>query len=283
MLITLAEAAGSCGVTSTALALAVHWPRPVVLVEADPSGKSGILAGFFRAQVDQPGLVELVIAHRADVLAEALPRLLLPIEGSAASVLVGVRSHEQATGVTSLWGPLLEVLRGLAGAGTDVIVDAGRLGMTGCPLPLVVGSDVTLLVVASDLPALAAARSWTASLAADEAPGHATRLLVVGEGRPYGVREVAKTLGMPVLGTIAWAPEQVRVYSHGDPPPKPSWWRRLGSGEKAAERSFEASAYVRSVVAVGEAVRALPEAEPPTGFRSVLAQAGALVEGRTRS
>ena len=93
MLTVMVSASGSPGVTSTTLGLAVRWPRPVVLVEADPTGGSGILAGFFRAQLDHPGLVDLVIAQRSDLLADALPRLLLPIEGTQASVLVGSRSH----------------------------------------------------------------------------------------------------------------------------------------------------------------------------------------------
>src|SRR3954466_96920 len=38
MLIALASVKGSPGVTSTALAIAAVWPRPVVLLEADPTG-----------------------------------------------------------------------------------------------------------------------------------------------------------------------------------------------------------------------------------------------------
>ena len=39
--IALASASGSPGVTTTALGLALLWPRPVLLVEADPTGGSG--------------------------------------------------------------------------------------------------------------------------------------------------------------------------------------------------------------------------------------------------
>ncbi|MFZ0530120.1 MAG: hypothetical protein WAL91_06245 [Propionicimonas sp.] len=227
-------------------------------------------------------MVDLVIAQRSDLLAEALPRLLLPIENSNASVLVGARSHEQASGVAQLWAPLLDALRALASTGTDVIVDGGRLGLNGWPRPLVLGSDLTLLVMSSDLPSLAAARSWADTLAAEDLAGHAIRVVVVGAGRPYGVREVARTLGVPVLASIEWAPEQARVYSHGATIPEPSWWRRLGGRTGAASRSFEASPYIRSVEAAGEAIRAMPDAEAPSPLRSVLAQAGAVVEGRTR-
>jgi len=37
-LIALASATGAPGVSTTALGLALNWPRPVVLVEADPNG-----------------------------------------------------------------------------------------------------------------------------------------------------------------------------------------------------------------------------------------------------
>ncbi|MFV0429541.1 MAG: hypothetical protein ACK5KO_08975 [Arachnia sp.] len=266
--------------TTTALGLALNSPRPVVLVEADPKGGSGLLAGFFRGQLDHPGLVDLVIAQRADLVAEALPRLLYPVEGSAVSVLFGARSHEQAAGIAALWEPLLDALRGLEATGTDVIVDAGRLGPPGWPRPLVHGADVTLLVVGSDLPSLAAARSWAAALQAEDLPGHVTRLLVVGEGRPYDNREVARTLGMPVLRSIEWAPELARVYSHGQPAPRPSWWLRVGRGPDAAASAFADSVYVRSLRAVAGSLRALPDASMPAPFRSALAQSRVLAGGR---
>ena len=43
--VCLTSASGSPGVTATAVGLAFCWPRPVLLVEADPTGGSGILAG----------------------------------------------------------------------------------------------------------------------------------------------------------------------------------------------------------------------------------------------
>lgn len=283
MLIALASASGAPGVTSTALALAFHWPRPVVLVEADASGASGLLAGYFRGQLDQPGLVDLVLAQRSDLLAEAVPQLLFPLEGTEASVLFGLRSHEQALGASVLWPPLLEVLRGLDPAGTDVIVDAGRLGMPGWPRPLVAEADAVLLVTRGDLPGLAGARSWAAALADDAEPGHAVRVVLIGERRPYGAREVSRTLGLRVLGTIEWAPDLAAVYSHGRPVPPLPWWRRVGRGPEAAQEAFEASGYVRSVSAVVGASQQLGEVPAPAPFRSVLAQTGALTERNSRT
>lgn len=280
MLIALASASGAPGVTTTALALALHWPRPVVLVEADASGNAGLLAGYFRAQLDQPGLVDLVLAQRADLLAETVPRLLFPLEGTQASVLFGLRSHEQAAGASALWPPLLEVLRGLDPAGTDVIVDAGRLGLPGWPHPLMMGADAALLVTRGDLPGLAGARSWASTLAADDEPGHHVRGLLIGEHRPYGAREVARTLGLRVLGSIEWAPDLASAYSHGRPVPAPPWWRRIGRGPNAAQEAFEASGYVRSVRAVVGALNELSDGPGLAPLRGVLARAAVAAEGR---
>ncbi|MFT4217429.1 MAG: hypothetical protein QM619_09645 [Micropruina sp.] len=272
MMVTLMSASGAPGVTTTAVALGVRWPRPVIVVEADPKGGSGILAGYFRGQVDHPGLIELVVAQRADVVAEALPRLLLPVPGTQASVLVGTRSHEQAAGLASLWPSLVEALSDVDGAAaTDVIVDAGRLGAYGWPQPLADSSDVCLLVMGSDLPSLAANRSWAASLAAEESPGHLVRVLLVGPGVPYGAGEVRRALGVPVLAGIDRDPVLARVFSQGDEVPVPPWWR---GGARAATAAFAGSGYVRSVEAAIEAIRSLAVEQAPARLPDMAATGG---------
>lgn len=280
MLIALTSASGAPGVTTTALALALHWPRPVVLVEADASGSPGLLAGYFCGQLDPPGLVDLVLAQRSELLAETVPRLLTDLDGANASVLFGLRSHEQAAGAAVLWQPLLTVLQSLADAGTDVLVDVGRLGLPGSPRPLIAGADVVVLVGRSDLPGLAGARSWAAALAREAAPGHEVRMLLVGEDRPYSSREVAKTLGVPVLGAIEWSPELAEVYSHGRPWPAVRWWRRIGRGADAARDAFEDSRYIRSVRAVAGALSTLAGVSIPASQDRV-SSSRVLVEGRS--
>src|SRR3990170_3339110 len=140
-LIVLASASGSPGVSTTALGLTLNWHRPVLLVDADPTGSSAVFAGYFHGtQEPTGGLINLALALREGTLAAALPR--------------GV----------PLWEPLAEQLRALDRNGQDVIVDAGRLGLAGWPQPLIVASDLTLLVTRSSLPALAGARSWAKML-----------------------------------------------------------------------------------------------------------------------
>ena len=175
--------------TTSALGLALTWPRPVLLVEADPTGGSAMLAGFFRGTTAHTaGLIDLAWAHREGLLIEALAELPMPIPDSSASLLPGIRAHSQSGSLAALWEPLAAALKGWTDTGQDVIVDAGRLGLTGSPEPLIYAADLMLLVMRSDLVALAAARSWAETLRAgfDElgAPARVQAMLV-GEGRPY--------------------------------------------------------------------------------------------------
>ena len=102
---TIASVSGSLGVTTLSVGLALTWPRPVVLVEADPSGGSAILAGYCTG-VARPGLSELVLAHRHHQLAEELPSRLFPLADSNASLLPGLRAHQQAASLLGVWDAL---------------------------------------------------------------------------------------------------------------------------------------------------------------------------------
>jgi len=66
------------------------------------------------------------------------------------------------------------------------------------------------------------------------------RLVIAGRVRPYSPAEVTKTLGVPVIGEVAWDPDAARWWSHGEP-----------------QRRFDRSPLGRSVVSIGEALRAL--------------------------
>ncbi|MCA0308817.1 MAG: hypothetical protein LCH87_15910 [Actinobacteria bacterium] len=237
------SASGSPGVTTTVLALGFEWPRPVVVVEADPVAGSAILAGFFRGVVEPTGgLVELMVAQRQDHLAERLPSVLLPIPDSQVKVLPGIQTRAQGAGLESVWSPLLSALRALEDTGTDVLIDAGRLPWAGPLNPLVLGADVVLLATGSSLPAVAPARALAADLA-DQRPSGAG-LLVIGPDRPYSTSEVSKGLGLPAVGRVEWDPRAAAVYSRGEPP----------------ARRAERSAFLRSIRATGEAVRDFADA-----------------------
>lgn len=259
-LIVLVSAAGSPGVTTTALGLTLNWHRPALLVEADPTGASAVFAGYFRGtQEPTGGLINLALAQRDGTLTDALPRetLLLdptgPVENSA-WFLPGIRSHEQAPSLLPLWEPLAERLKALDRNGQDVIVDAGRLGLTGWAQPLLTTSDLTLLVTRNSLPALAGACSWAETLRDKFATvGGLPRLgvLLVDEDkrwpavpsvvprvRPYTARQITKALQIPVVASVDWDPEVAEVYSHGARRP----------------RKFESSALLRDYRAVAASI-----------------------------
>lgn len=238
-----ASASGSPGVTTTVLALGCAWPRPALVVEADPTAGSPILAGYFQGMAKPTGgVVELMVAHRQDQLADRLASVLMPVPDSAVKVLPGVQTRAQAVGLATIWAPLLQALRGLDDTGTDVLVDAGRLPATGPFNPLVLGADVLLLVTGSNVPATATARALLVDLTEQRPTG--IGLVVVGPNRPYGTDEVAKTLGVPLVGHVEWDPRAAAVWSQGESP----------------TRKTERSEFQRSVRATGEAARHFADA-----------------------
>lgn len=243
--IVVASASGSPGVTTTCLALASVWPRPVLLVDADPTGGSAILAGFFQGRLPAGGgLTEVALGLRRGDVAGAIAASAIALPGTSAHVLPGVAGHAVSRTLSELWPVLLGELRALAATGQDVLVDAGRLGLAGSPEPLIYGADAAVLAVGSSLPAVAAARSWAATWAAtfeDVGTGALVpTVLVVGPGRPYGVREVGSVLPVPVLGSLAWDPAGAAVFSAGASP----------------GRRFRGGALMRSVAGLQEAIAA---------------------------
>ncbi|QLQ10083.1 MAG: hypothetical protein HZY75_06430 [Nocardioidaceae bacterium] len=217
--IALTSAAGSPGVTTTALGLSLLWPRPVLLVEADPTGGSGLLAGYFRGTREYvAGLIDLALttSNVHDVLAEVSQR----IDGTEVSFVAGTRSHAQASALRDLWQPLAVELAELESTGQDVIVDAGRLGLVGSPEPLLANADLTLLLTRTSLPALSAVRSWAESAHRGTFGWQQAGIVVVGERQPYGAREVSGVLNMPVTASLADDPESAAVFHRGSPLPK---------------------------------------------------------------
>ena len=113
-LITLTSASGSPGVTTAAVGLALCWPRPVLLVEADPTGGSAIAAGYLRGgAAPSDSLIDLAFAHRDGTLLEAIPSVTTAIRNTTVTLIPGTRAHGQARSLTSLWEPLTEALLSL--------------------------------------------------------------------------------------------------------------------------------------------------------------------------
>ncbi|MFD4323631.1 hypothetical protein ACFWQC_03290 [Nocardioides sp. NPDC058538] len=237
--IALASASGSPGVTTTTLGLAIGWPRPVLVVEADPTGGSAILAGYLRGRTEPgPDLVDLVLSPTE--LADALPQVVRSIPNTPASYVAGTRTHQQAAALRDHWSNLATVLANLEETGQDVLIDAGRLGLFGSPEPLLAAADITLLVIRTDLPAISAARSRAETVSRPGVGWRRCGLVLVGEGKPYTAREVSRVLGIPVVAELVDDPVAAAVFHRGTPRPK----------------RFETGGYARSLGATIEALHA---------------------------
>jgi hypothetical protein len=165
-LIVVAADKGAPGVTTTALALAGVWPRPVLLAECDPSG--GDLVYRFPAahgsSLDpRRGLLTLAVAARRGLQPGQLWEHTQKLSGGL-DVLAGVINAEQGAGLGQLWGPLGELFAGLQGG--DVIADCGRLGADGPQYDLLAQAAVVLLVTRSHAGDVIRLRDRTAVVAA---------------------------------------------------------------------------------------------------------------------
>lgn len=237
-IVCLTSASGSPGVTTTAVGMAFTWPRPVLLVEADPTGGSSVLAGFLRGTTPyDAGLIELALSPLGT--ANALRDVVRPLSPNV-SLVAGIRSHAQATALRDVWDPLAAALRELDDNGQDVIVDAGRLGLMGSPSPLLDAADAALLVTRATLPAISAARSWAETVRQPATGWRHPGLLLIAEGQPYRATEVSKVLGMPVVTDLPDDPAAAAVYHRGAAPPK----------------HFETGPYIRALQAAVQSVQA---------------------------
>jgi hypothetical protein len=145
-LIVIAADKGAPGVTTTALALAAVWPRPVLLAECDPSG-GDLVYRFPAAQGNsldpRRGLLTLAVAARRGLQPGQLWEHTQKIVGGL-DVLTGVINAEQGAGLATLWGPLGGLFAGMSGG--DVIADCGRLAADGPQYDLIAQAAVVLLV-----------------------------------------------------------------------------------------------------------------------------------------
>lgn len=217
--IALCSITGSPGVTTTALGLALCWSRPTVLLEADPTGSSAILAGYLRGQMVPPdALIELVVAHSQGRLRSQIPQVTLTLPNSEVSLIPGPRSHTQPGAMTGLWDPLLAALKDLATTGQNTIIDLGRLGHEGSATPILYRADLTLVVTRSDLVSLSGARSRVKALRdqfEEFGVSHSLGLVVIGAGRPYSAKEIGDVLQLPVVATLPHEPKTAAVFSRG--------------------------------------------------------------------
>ncbi|MGJ9414320.1 hypothetical protein ACHAAC_16580 [Aeromicrobium sp. CF4.19] len=149
-LLTLASAKGSPGVTTAAMLFGALWPRPSVVLEADPSGGDIALrmpAADGAALDSQMGLSSLVAAGRKSLYPALVDVHAQRLVGGQ-KVMVGVATPEQARGITQ-WDTLGRLFAELPGH--DTIADLGRVG-AGTPQNSLVEASAACVLVVDTLP-----------------------------------------------------------------------------------------------------------------------------------
>lgn len=175
MLTVVFSAKGSPGATSSALALAALWPRPVVLVEADPVGSDlRFRARAARGEVlgAAPNLLGVAAAGRRSRLVDVrewAQRLACGVE-----LVVGPATPAQGHGLGSLWPDLAQAL---VAAPCDVVVDVGRLDPRSGAIELVRRAQVAICVLSASLESVMHTRQLVADLTSST-PGRIVPLLV---------------------------------------------------------------------------------------------------------
>jgi len=243
--IALTSARGAPGVSTTALAMALTWSRPTLLVEADTAGSSTYLAGYLRGAISHDvGLVDLALAQRDNDLLGGIHRSSIVLPGGHTRLVPGLTSPVQSRTMVSVWEQIAGALHSLDQHGTDVIIDAGRLGTINGPQPLLRSADAVLLVTRSNLPAIAGLRATAPVLRDDLLTGgrgdDVLSLLVVGQGQPYPAKDISDAVGIPTVATIDFDPVGAEVLAYGS----------------TAPRRFQQSPFVRSINAANSALAA---------------------------
>ncbi|MGW6557618.1 hypothetical protein [Streptomyces hydrogenans] len=229
--IALAGLPGAPGVTTTTLALLRTWPmesgRRMVLAECDPDG-GAILAGALRGAVTADrGLRNLTLSSRPQDLVDAFwPQLLALDDGGNHGernrlLLPGLTSPDQAPGLGPVWSELADLFAGIEKSGHDVLVDLGRSGAYGPSGVLALRADAVLLVVRGTLRGVHAAatriKTLRAQLDGEFGRGSgALGLILISQG-PYGAREAEAELGVRVVATLPYRPDEAAVLSDGAP------------------------------------------------------------------
>lgn len=244
--LTVLSAKGSPGATTTALLTAALWPRPVLLVDADPAG--GDVAVRLAAEAGGPldadrGLLPLLSAARrgltpGQVVAEAQRA------SGGCSVVTGLAGPEQSAAAAAHWPTLAAAVAEVtAVSGPDVVVDAGRTAPDDVHLPLLRTSDVVVLVLRSDVGSVLHARERVRGLATAlrRADGLLPRfgVVVVGGTRRDLTQavEAVRSAGEFVeeFGALPLDPAGARVFDGGRTlRPERTALVRAGSGVVAA-------------------------------------------------
>jgi hypothetical protein len=212
---SLISASGSPGVTTTALALALTWPRPVIVAECDPGG-GDVLAGLFAGHLSAPrGLLGVAFeAGRGQAaVATELSGQLVPLDESRTRLLLaGISDPRQAPGLSPVWPA---IATGLARQDADVLADCGRHDVgANQPVSVLAESAMVVVVMRPTLRQVAAARPRVEMVSQLLGDRRRVGLLLVGEKGLRGA-EISKALDSAVIATMPLDEKTAAVLSDG--------------------------------------------------------------------
>lgn len=144
-LVTVMSAKGAPGATTASLLLANLWPRPTLVVDADPLGGDVALRlpGEYGPLNPDRGLMSLLPAARRGLSPAMVLDHAQPARGGQ-PVVPGLPGPEQAVAVAPLWPALADAFAGVVDH--DVVVDVGQIHSRSPHLALVERSDALLCV-----------------------------------------------------------------------------------------------------------------------------------------
>ena len=205
MLLVVGAGKAAPGATASAIALTLTWPRPVLLVDADPAG-GDVLPGLLPGRASgEAGLLTWSTQTRRVAALEAITAigdhvLALP-EAPHAWVMPGLASGVQSAGVVASWSRIAQALARVASiTGRDVIVDAGRLGESSC-WPVIAAADQVLVAVRGTARSVSATVSALETITRKIGDTDRAWLLLVEAG-PYSAAEVSSETTRPVAGSL---------------------------------------------------------------------------------
>jgi hypothetical protein len=227
MLVALASVKGSPGVSSTSLALAAVWPRPVALLEADPAG--GDLS--YRCRAAHGGAVS---PHRGVLKLAAAVRDGGSTDGSlleesqllacGVSLVQGLSGAAQARGLANLWPRLA---RACVSADIDVLADLGRLERNSPTMPIAQAADHLLVLATASLDSVMHLSHGLQDIASGLGGPPSPRVAPVLVGPDaHATRDCAelddvlRRAGLPVGPTrpITWDPRALHRLEQGERP-----------------------------------------------------------------
>jgi hypothetical protein len=221
-LIAVAADKGAPGVTTTSVALAAVWPRPVLLAECDPAGGDLVyrLPSAEGSRLDpRRGLISMAVAARHGLQPGQVWEHAQKLRGGL-DVLVGVTNSEQGSGLELIWGQIGAALAAMPDA--DVIADCGRLGADGRFYDLVARADAVVLITRASLADMVRIRDRVAVVDAGirrrHGPGRAC-VVVMADYKHFSAAlgEVKQVLGnavpAPIIGGVAYEPKSAELLS----------------------------------------------------------------------